>query len=377
MAQLISLEKCALALLVLLSVPYQTAGGPATLKPANASLDAEFSDLTSVRELSDGRVLLTDRIENRIFIANLVTNHVASVGRSGEGPGEYRNALPLFQLAADSSVMPGFPDARWTLLKGDSVVATIPAHDPLLAVVPFLYGADRNGFLLTIAEPSGRRSGANPSASDSTYLVLVTRATSHVDTIGRLGTAVTDLFGSVPSGQRSPRRFYSVVDHAVMAVDGWVAVVRGHPYRVDWRTPDGRWWQGSQTIDRPIPMDDRERTAYLDRRAAAAATVTRGGNRQPAAPPRPAPIAEWPAMIPPVVPGWPPMTTEDGLVVIRRTATSRHSGPLYDIVNRRGVRERQVSMAANTRILGFGRTSVYVVTSDADGIQRVSRHPWP
>jgi hypothetical protein len=379
MARLTSFEKGAIAVLLLMTAPHHSASGqrPQPLKPFNAKLAAEFSDLTSVRELPDGRLFLTDRIENRVFIANFQTNQVATVGRVGDGPREYRNVLPLFSLAGDSSVMPGLPNTRWTLFKGDSIVATIPAHDPMLAVVPFLYGTDRSGALLTIAEPSVGRRGSGSSSADSLYLVLVMRATNQVDTIGRLGTANTNLFGQVPTGQRGHRRFYSVVDHAVLAPDRWVAVIRGHPYRVDWRSPDGRWRQGSRTIDQPIAMDDRERKAYLERRAAAASTVTRGGNRRPGTQMRPAPITDWPAMIPPVTAGWPPMTTEDGLVVIRRTATSRQVGPLYDVVDRTGTRKRQISMPEGARILGFGRSSVYVVTADSDGIQRVSRHSWP
>jgi len=349
---------------------------PVTLRPPNATLAEEFSDLTSVREFPDGRALLTDRIENRIVMADFSTRRVTTVGRVGDGPREYRNALPLFRLGGDSSLMPGFPNARWTLLVGDSIVGTIPAHHPLVAAVPLLYGADGRGLLLTTADPTGQRAAGRGRQDDSTYLLLLARATMRADTIGRLGVAPAGVTGQNPGSRGGSRPFYAVYDKAVLSNDGWVAVCRGSPYRVEWRSPDGSWTRGPAPLDQPIQMNEREKKAYLERRSAAAAP--RGGNRTPSAPPRAAPIInEWPATIPPVSGSWPLRATEDGHVVIRRTATAGHDGAVYDVVNRGGIRVRQVALPANARILGFGANSVYVSRWDDDGIQTVSRHPWP
>ena len=37
----------------------------------------------------------------------------------------------------------------------------------------------------------------------------------------------------------------------------------------------------------------------------------------------------------------------------------------------------QLVLASNQHILGFGAQSAYVITTDDDGIQRLTRHPWP
>ena len=65
------------------------------LKAADAKLDEEFTALGSVRELSDGRVLLNDARDKRIVVADFKTGAVAQVGRLGSGPNEYAAAAPL------------------------------------------------------------------------------------------------------------------------------------------------------------------------------------------------------------------------------------------------------------------------------------------
>ena len=54
-----------------------------------------------------------------------------------------------------------------------------------------------------------------------------------------------------------------------------------------------------------------------------------------------------------------------------------HPETRYDIVNRRGVLDGQLTMPSNERIVSIGATSVYVAVIDDDGIQRLRRHPWP
>jgi hypothetical protein len=50
---------------------------------------------------------------------------------------------------------------------------------------------------------------------------------------------------------------------------------------------------------------------------------------------------------------------------------------MYDVFNRRGSRAYQVALTADRKILGFGNGVVYVITTDAVGLQRLSSHRWP
>ena len=87
-------------------------------------------------------------------------------------------------------------------------------------------------------------------------------------------------------------------------------------------------------------------------------------------------VRDWPANVCPWVSGYPPIATPDGKLVVYRVPTVEAPATRHAVVNRRGRVERQIAMPASEAILGFGRKSVYVVTTK-DDTQTISRRPWP
>ncbi len=85
----------------------------------------------------------------------------------------------------------------------------------------------------------------------------------------------------------------------------------------------------------------------------------------------------WPKRIPPYTLGMFLVAAPDGALLIPRTPTADHPEMRYDVVNRAGKLERQINIGKADRILGFGAKSVYVSNTNDDGIQTISRHPWP
>lgn len=87
-------------------------------KPADAFLSEPFGSIHSIRELADGRVLISDASsENRLVVADLRTGRVRLVGSNGAGPGEYRQKGALFGLSGDSTLFVNSPArGRWWLL---------------------------------------------------------------------------------------------------------------------------------------------------------------------------------------------------------------------------------------------------------------------
>lgn len=83
---------------------------------------------------------------------------------------------------------------------------------------------------------------------------------------------------------------------------------------------------------------------------------------------------EWPKTMCPWHAGYQPMEMPDGRVMIFRVPNTAMPATRYDVINRRGVVERQIAMAPNAAIIGFGKRSVYVRTIDG-AIATVSRHP--
>jgi hypothetical protein len=64
-----------------------------TLPLANAESEVTFTQVTSVRELDDGSLLVTDRRENRLVHLTWRSGNETVLGRVGNGPGEYRRSL--------------------------------------------------------------------------------------------------------------------------------------------------------------------------------------------------------------------------------------------------------------------------------------------
>jgi hypothetical protein len=339
------------------------------LAPPNASLAAEFSSLTWARELKDGRVIVTDARDGRIVVADLRTGKVEPISRRGQGPGEYPRALPVWSIGGDSSAMIDGP-RRWLVFDGSRVVATLAPDNPAVAAAKgTARGADVFGHVFS----AGTIAGENGPIGDSTLLLRVSRATAHVDTITRLKALVAR-----QTSERNAEGYFSFVmptigtaEETLPFADGWVAVVRVDPYRVDWRSPEGSWTKGAALPFTIVRMDEREKRAYVERIAIAT------GN--PVMPPET--ITDWPATVPPYQSSNRNLTfllaSPDGRAVIPRLASADHPETRYDIVNRRGVLDGQLMMPSNERIASFGAKSVYVAVTDDDGIQRLRRHPWP
>jgi hypothetical protein len=131
------------------------------LPAQEAVLPHAFSAITSVRELEGGRLLVSDSREQRIALADFAGGSPATVGRLGNGPGEYSVARPLFATGRDSSIM--FDGTRWLLLSRDRIVGQVraPGAGPRIPV-----GADAKGRVL-VGLPPAQEGRVPPGKYDS------------------------------------------------------------------------------------------------------------------------------------------------------------------------------------------------------------------
>lgn len=343
---------------------------PAQLKlpAANASLREEFSSIVGVRELRDGRVLVSDSRETRVLVADFATNLVEKIGKAGQGPLEYIRAQQVWTVSADTGILFNLPE-RWVIFVGAKLVATMAPDLPAVrATRPVVRGTDTLGHVLSaLGIPPPPPGGAKQV--DSVGLVLVTRATARVDTLTMIHQMLPRQVGG-----RDANGFFTfafptinIAEQAAIAPDGWIAVVRVNPYRVEWRRPDGTWIRGAAIPYPKIPFSTREKQGFLDR------------NPGPASQPKQTPesITDWPDVLPPFSGTVPVFSTPDGRLLVGRFPSVDNPGRRYDIVNRRGVVEGQLVLPLDERIIGIGAKSVYVGFTDPDGLQFVRRHPWP
>ncbi|HLA88805.1 MAG TPA: hypothetical protein VJL28_00045 [Gemmatimonadaceae bacterium] len=338
------------------------------LRPPDAKLAEEFSRIAYVREIGDGRLLVTDDKDRRLVVADFRTGIVSPISRNGEGPGEYRNPRGLLPLGGDSTLLVDDMNRRWLVLVGAAVVLTLPPETSLIGALNAVAdGADRSGHVLV-----SRTSGGNPG--DSGLLLRGWRATGRVDTIARLRSAaqdaryVTNVDGSGNARLSMFLRMPAAGEQGILFADGWIAIARLVPYRVEWRAPDGRSTLGP-TLPAELPtFDEREKRAFVEREAKTTGRAARSIEEIPV----------WWPVVPPFEGSRGAFLAEpEGKLLVRRTPTVIHAETRYDVVDRRGALVGRVTMPANHRIVGFGSRSVYVAVTDDDGIQRLQRHPWP
>jgi hypothetical protein len=94
--------------------------------------------------LSDGRLLIGDRREFSIVVADFATGAVTPIGRRGSGPEEYRGVTAFMLLAGDGTLMADPSSRRWILFDGPR------ARTP---------SADRPGNRYDIVDRAGRLAG--------------------------------------------------------------------------------------------------------------------------------------------------------------------------------------------------------------------------
>lgn len=164
--------------------------------------------MSSVRELRDGSILVSDQADDRLVHVTLDPQTVRAVGRAGDGPAEYRRAGWLYPLGGDSSVFTDSYTARWLILDGPRIISTIPEHGaPNRALGAQLSGSDRRGRVLGVAGATAPEGTALPRRrADSLVLLMARPGHDRMDTIGLLkgrgGSALRELARPALGGPR-------------------------------------------------------------------------------------------------------------------------------------------------------------------------------
>jgi hypothetical protein len=268
---------------------------------------------------------------------------------------------------------------RWLLLDGATIVGQhSPDHPAVLASGGFFTHSDTLGRVLARRLPDRADGLTVTDARDSADLVLIARRTGVAETVARARNVARRIEIDRASDGRITRSSSTVVgplrseEQAVLFADGWLAIARLDPFRVDWRSPTGVWTRGAPL---PVPVmrvDAREREAFFARNPNAF-----GPSSIPGLPATPRPAAgDFPATVPPFALA----SVSDGpagLLLIRRHRSADVGPSHYLLVDRRGALVGELVLPEHASIVGAGPRSFYVVVKDEDDLQTLHRHGWP
>jgi hypothetical protein len=222
--------------------------------PATGHL-GQLERVWSVAELPDGRVVFPQ--SGAVVRADLAAGTTDTIGRTGEGPGEYKQPYRVLLLHGGLALLDG-QLSRLTIWNPDW---TIRSTTPLSRYATF------GGVLDTVGHAWFEQLPANISigdineagrSKDSTAIYRMTLPGPACDTVAKIFEIgkVTIRFGD---GATFRPRLYQTPDVWGVLPDGSLWIARGRENRIDRMTPDGRWTIGSPRPFAPIPVTKADR----------------------------------------------------------------------------------------------------------------------
>ena len=355
---------------------------PIALTGVAATAPEAFSLIKGLRELSDGRILVTDWIEERLAVIDFGNGTVVDLGSVGAGPKEFRLPDRLVALSGDSTLLIDIGNGRLMVIDPAlrfTRTISVREHGQDYSMTP--RAADADGALYFQLSPwwGGFEAGRKDSVP-----------------IGRWspGGPVQMVGGTVlkASSSRGPGRSVGIPYIPFAKQDGWaaffdghVAIVRSDPYRVEWYPPDGAPIIGASIAYAPRLVTREDRRAHVRAFLMGAAQSGRGedggmghvtADKQSTKEiDRIVNEATFAEEFPPFVPGgvW---AARDGLLWVQQSLPVG-SSPTFDVFDRSSTRIATVTLPLGRTVIGFGTATLYTVVADADDLLTIERYRIP
>ena len=360
-------------------VPITAATTAAAQQPrslgAPTEFPAEFSSIRGLRALPDGRLVVTDQKEQRIHLLDFAKGTSKPLARSGQGPSEYQ-AVGTVQRDKGGGVAVYDPQQKRFLpiAANGSVqdVRAVPNAPRAMTLVmgdgPDMYTMDTVGHIYTTA-------GGTPSSPQATRSII-RDGTKGPTTLAELRLPESRRFEGGQGISMTRAVSFSPRDYWAVGADGWVAVVRASPYRIDWYPPTGQVVRGPTLTYEPLPVTEqdkkvvRDETARMMSSGRPTATINGKSIRPPAVEP------DFADTKPPVT-GRVALIDEQGRLWVERSQPAGAATSLLDVIDRTGAVVHRVTLPAGSRLVGFDRTSAYAARTDEDDLVHLQHFPLP
>ncbi|MES2305186.1 MAG: hypothetical protein V4558_06750 [Gemmatimonadota bacterium] len=366
------------ATLSLLTVASLSAQATALGRPTGR-LAEEFSDIRGARELKDGRLIVSDYIDQRVVLVDFDKGTVTSRITRGGGPREVRLPTRLTALPGDSTMVADLGNNRLLIVDGEGRgVRTIPVtQEGVLGT----RGVDASGAFYFAIPGWAERDKELPN--DSVRIVRWNPRTGAMTNIAVVqGERMRSDIRSPAMTPRIPTVGYAAQDNWIVTDAGVLRIVRGGNYQVESRAPGAKPVIGPSYAYPTRPVTAAERADYVHDFIAGSPTSGKGENGGMGQTPMPSDAelaqltkgTEFATHHPMFDPGALKATPSGELWVGRRAGSGNTMQ--YDIFDPAGRRTATVILPPDRRVVSIGRQGVYVI-ADVDGIQRLERYGRP
>jgi hypothetical protein len=314
----------------------------------SAALSTPANRVSHGVELAGGGFLFVDGLDKALLLADLGRDELRTLGRTGAGPGEYRSPSLAFSDGKGGALVPDLSLDRVLMLTPDGRISGtgFSRLDNGGMAPGRIRGVDPEGRLIGFTSaPGGVRDSLpiqrwDPTAKRATLLAWWPT----VRTIA--GPAVRMPDGSVARSLSMPS-IWPFRTAWVAHANGSVAIVRPEPYRVDVVRPDGAIVRGPVVPYQPVRID----------------AVFREDFRRTEAP---MPDDQFPDALPPFAGLDDVLAAPNGEVWVGRMQDWNDTFAVYDVFDARGVRVAQARLRPHSKVVGFGRGTVYVARQTQD-----------
>lgn len=385
MLLLASLLACEVAIPAIVILPSQHVRQIALTRPT-FEVEADFAQIRGIRELSDGRFLISDRVEQRLVLGDPRTGRLSGIARVGSGPNEYRLPTTLLPMPGDSTLLVDEGNQRLAVIGPDGRLHR--SFGLRLPGIGFPLGArgvdDRGRYYLAIPAWILSRDGVQP---DSIPIVRFDPATSRVDTIGRVQPSPRPRVKGKGPGYSAGLPMYPFAGHDTWTVDsnGMLVTVRAAGYRLEYSAPGRKVVRGPKAKVTPVKVTDKDKVAFT--RAFLESSSISGRNGDGTLSLVPAEMRTDEAVrkiveeneFPEVMGAFTsatPLIDRLGRVWVQRSRHV-HEPQLWDVFDRAGRHTLEVQLPSARRLIAMGPSGVWVAATDEDGLEHVERYAVP
>lgn len=376
----------------------------AQVKSALSKADAETSEswtrIAAVRELPNGKVIVVDPNDKVVSMVDLVAGSVTKIGREGNGPGEYALPLNLIALPDGSTLVQDLLNSRFLIIGADGkpgnflemprppATSTGGGNGPRIigGGLRQARGSDDKGRIYFAGSPFT----ADGGSADSIAIMRWDRVSPKFDTVGYVKQPPNSASQTQNGGNFSVRignnKRWTPTETWSVAGDGSIARAIPAPYQIVWLNGKSVI-KGAVIPYTPLKVTEQDKKDVIEaqKKGGGGQRIViggppgggGGGGGGPAnfTPPPP----EFNDTKPPFdgAGGNSVLGTPDGEVWVLRTRTAEDKIPTYDVFDKTGALVKKVSLNPGSRVVGFGKGTVYVVRTDEDDLQYLQRFKKP